>query len=90
MIRSADMLIIDEFSMWSSNLLKKVDQILCGVRIDKHNPFGAVTVVLVGDPLQLSSIDEDIFDRPLFRKHFVPFELTEVILGDPNCPKGQK
>ena len=79
MIRNADMLIIDEFSMLSSSLLGKLDEILRAVRIDKRNPFGGVTVVLVGDPLQLPSIDEDIFDRPLFRKHFVPFVLTEVM-----------
>ena len=46
------------------------------------NPFGGITLLLVGDPLQLPAVDLDIFDSALFRNHFAPFVLTDVMRQD--------
>ena len=82
MIRTADMIIVDEFSLLSNKLLHTLHDVLHKVRRDKRNPFGGITVLLVGDPLQLPAVDLDIFDSALFRNHFVPFVLTDVMRQD--------
>ena len=82
MIRNADMIIVHEFSLLSNRLLHTLNDILHKVRWDKSNPFGGITVLLVGDPLQLPAVDVDIFDSALFRNHFVSFVLTEVMRQD--------
>ena len=50
MIRNADMIIVDEFSLLSNKLLHTLNDILHKVRRDKRNPFGGITMLLVGDP----------------------------------------
>ena len=82
MIRNADMIIVDEFSLLSNKLLHTLNDILHKVRRDKCNHFGGITVLLVGDPLQLRAVDLDILDSALFGNHFVPFVLTEVMRQD--------
>ena len=82
MIRTADMIIVDEFSLLSNKLLHTLHDVLHKVRRDKRNPFGGITVLLVGDPLQLPAVDLDIFDSAVFRNHFVPFVLTDVMRQD--------
>ena len=82
MIRNADMIIVDEFSLLMNKLLHTLNDILYKVRRDKRNPFGGITMLLVGDPLQLPAVNLDIFDSALFRNHFVPFVLTEVMRQD--------
>ena len=82
MIRTADMIIVDEFSLLSNKLLHTLHDVLHKVRRDKRNPFGGITVLLVGYPLQLPAVDLDIFDSALFRNHFVPFVLTDVMRQD--------
>ena len=82
MIPNAHMIIVDEFSLLSNKLLHTLNDILHKVRRDKRNAFRRITVLLVGDPLQLPTIDLDIFDSALFRNHFVPFVLTEVMRQD--------
>ena len=82
MIRTADMIIVDEFSLSSNKLLHTLHDVVHKVRRDKRNPFGGITVLLVGDPLQLPAVDLDIFDSALFRNHFAPFVLTDVMSQD--------
>ena len=79
MIRNAEMITVDELSLLSNELLHTLDDILHKVRRHKRNPFGGITVLLVGDPLHLRAVDLDIFDSAPFRNHFVPFVLTEVM-----------
>ena len=76
MIRNADMIIVYELSLLLKRLLHTLHDVLYKARRDKRNPFGCITVLLVGDPLP--AIDFYIFDSAIFRNHFVPFELTEV------------
>ena len=82
MIRTADMMIVDEFSLLCNKLLHTLHDVLHKVRRDKRNPFGGTTVLLVGNPLQLPFVDLDIFDSALFRNHFAPFVLTDVMCQD--------
>ena len=82
MICNADMILVDEFSLLSNKLLHTLNDILHQVQRDKRNPFEGITVLLVGDPLQLPAVDLDIFDSALFRNHFVPFVWTEVLRQD--------
>ena len=82
MVRNADMIIVDEFSLLSNKLLHTLNHILHKVRRDKRNPFGGITVLLVADPLQLPAVDLNIFDGALFMNHFVLFVLTEVMRQD--------
>ena len=82
MIRTADMIMVDEFSLLSNKLLHTLQDVLHKVRRNKPNPFAGITVLLVGDPLQLPAVDLDIFDSALFRNHFVPFVLTDVMRQD--------
>ena len=76
------MIIVDEFSLLSNKLLHTLHDVLHKVRRDKRNSFGGSTVLLVGDPLQLPTVDLDMFDRALFRNHFAPFVLTDVMHQD--------
>ena len=82
MIRNADMIIVDEFSLLLNKLLHTLSDILHKVRRDKRNLSGGLTMLLVGDPLQLHAVDLHISDSALFRNHFVPFVLTEVMRQD--------
>ena len=82
MIRTADMIIVDEFSLLSNKLLHTLHDVLHKVRRDKRNPFAGITVLLVGDPLQLSAVDLHIFDTALFRNYFAPLVLTDVMCQD--------
>ena len=55
-IKSIDMLIIDEVSMVSANLLDAIDAALRIARNKKSLPFGGVKVVMFGDPYQLAPV----------------------------------
>ena len=81
-IRTANMIIVDEFSRLSNRLLHELHDVLHKVRHGKRNPFGGITVLLVGHPLQLSSVDVDIFGSALFRNHFAPFVPMDVMRQD--------
>lgn len=66
MIRSLDLMIIDEVSMVRADLLDVVDTLL---RVFRNNdsPFGGVQVILIGDVFQLSPIisrdEEEVFKK---------------------------
>ncbi len=67
-VRSAKVLVIDEISMVSSNLLDAVNLFLQANRENK-DPFGGLTVVLVGDLFQLPPIVTSE-TRPLFEAEY--------------------
>ena len=67
-VRSAKVLVIDEISMVSSNLLDAVNLFLQRNREDER-PFGGITVVLVGDLFQLPPIVTSE-TRPLFEAKY--------------------
>lgn len=67
-VRSAKVLVIDEVSMVSANLLDSVNRFLQVNRKDR-SPFGGITVVLVGDLFQLPPIVTKE-TRPLFEAEY--------------------
>ncbi|MBI0400812.1 ATP-dependent DNA helicase [Cyclobacterium marinum] len=58
-IRSLDILVIDEISMVRVEILDILDQILRVFRKKQHLPFGGVQLILIGDPFQLPPVVKD-------------------------------
>ncbi|MCK5906940.1 MAG: AAA family ATPase, partial [Flavobacteriales bacterium] len=67
-IRSLDLLIIDEISMVRADLLDGVDQVLRRYK-DKTKVFGGVQVLMIGDLQQLSPVVKD-GEWNLLRQHY--------------------
>ena len=73
LLQELELLIIDEVSMVRCDMLDAVDAILRGVR-KRHQPFGGVQVLFIGDLYQLSpvakpdewSIMKDHYESPFF------------------------
>lgn len=77
-ILSTELLIIDEISMYGTELLAKVNYVMKGIRgLDK--PFGGIQLVLSGDFLQLPPVKDDwLFKSPEWNDlKLVPFTLKE-------------
>lgn len=72
-IRSIDLLVIDEVSMVRSDLLDSIDMVLRRYR-DHFRPFGGVQLLLIGDMQQLAPVVKDdewallknYYDTPFF------------------------
>lgn len=54
-IRSMDLLVIDEISMVRADLLDAVSDMLCRYR-DRSKPFGGVQLLMIGDLQQLAPV----------------------------------
>lgn len=91
-IRTLDMLVIDEISMVRSDLLDAIDFVLRRYR-DHTRPFGGVQLLMIGDLQQLTPVvtpqDEEIlrghYDTPYFfgsralqQINYVTIQLTRV------------
>lgn len=59
LLRSLDLLIIDEVSMLRADLLDAIDVILRNVRRNHKKPFGGVQMLFIGDLLQLPPVVKD-------------------------------
>jgi hypothetical protein len=71
-IKSLDLLIIDEISMVRADTLDAIDSALRKYRI-RHLPFGGVQLLMIGDLQQLAPVVKDD-DRELIRKYYdTPF-----------------
>jgi hypothetical protein len=57
-IRSIDLLVIDEISMVRADLLDAVDDVLRRYR-DRHRPFGGVQLLMIGDMQQLAPVAKE-------------------------------
>lgn len=72
-IRSMDLLVIDEISMVRADLLDAVDDVLRRYR-DRHKPFGGVQLLMIGDLQQLAPVVKEdewtllskYYDTPYF------------------------
>ena len=72
-LRTLDLLIIDEISMVRCDLLDAVDQVLRKYK-DRYKPFGGVQLLMIGDLQQLApvaneqewSVLRDYYDTPYF------------------------
>ena len=67
-IRSMDLLIIDEISMVRADLLDAVDKVLRRFR-HPHQPFGGVQLLMIGDLQQLAPVVKDE-EKELLQKHY--------------------
>jgi hypothetical protein len=91
-IRSLDLLVIDEISMVRADLLDAIDVVLRRFR-SQNKPFGGVQLLMIGDLQQLAPIVKDderrllgeLYDTPYFfssralrETSFVSIELTQV------------
>lgn len=57
-IKSIDLLVIDEISMVRADLLDSMDEVLRRYR-DRHKPFGGVQLLMIGDMQQLAPVVRD-------------------------------
>lgn len=91
-IRSLDLLVIDEISMVRADLLDAIDAVLRRIRRN-DKPFGGIQLLMIGDLQQLSPVVkeeekvllQDHYDTPYFfsskalrETSFVSIELTQV------------
>lgn len=67
-LRSMDLLVIDEISMVRADVLDGVSEVLCRFR-DRERPFGGVQLLLIGDLQQLSPVARDE-EWALLREHY--------------------
>lgn len=67
-IRTLDLLVIDEISMVRADLLDAIDEVLRRFR-DHHQPFGGVQLLMIGDLQQLSPVVKDE-EWDLLRSHY--------------------
>ena len=75
LIRSLDLLVIDEISMVRADVLDAVDEALRGIR-GNGAPFGGVQLLMIGDLYQLSPVVRDS-DRMILRDHYSGFFFFE-------------
>lgn len=67
-IRTLDLLVIDEISMVRADLLDAVSDVLCRYR-NKEKPFGGVQLLLIGDLQQLAPVVKDD-EWNLLKEHY--------------------
>ena len=90
-IKSLDIIVIDEVSMVSCDLMDKVDLVLCHYR-NSDKPFGGIQIVLMGDLFQLPPVVErkdwnqlqDFYSTPFFfsSKVFERFQYNLIELKE--------
>ncbi|MGV3685534.1 MAG: helix-turn-helix domain-containing protein [Daejeonella sp.] len=68
LIRSLDLLVIDEISMVRADTLDHIDEVLRRYR-NNHKPFGGVQLLMIGDLHQLSPVVKDE-EWMLLRDHY--------------------
>ena len=79
-IRSIDLLVIDEISMVRADLLDAVDMVMRRYR--QHNkPFGGVQLLLIGDLQQLSPVVKEEEWRLLQQHYASPYFFSSKALG---------
>lgn len=91
-IKSLDLLVIDEISMVRADLLDGIDQVLRRFK-DKNKPFGGVQLLMIGDLQQLAPVIKDdewnilkeyydtVFffsSRALQKTNFISIELKQI------------
>jgi hypothetical protein len=91
-LRSIDLLVIDEISMVRADLLDAIDDVLRRFQ-DRTRPFGGVQLLMIGDLQQLAPVTKDdewellkdFYPTPYFfdslalkQTHYTTIELTQV------------
>jgi ATP-dependent exoDNAse (exonuclease V), alpha subunit - helicase superfamily I member len=78
-IRSIDLLVIDEVSMVRADLLDAIDAVLRRYR-DKYKPFGGVQLLLIGDLQQLAPVVKDDEWALLNKYYTTPYFFGSIAL----------
>lgn len=78
-IRSMDLLVIDEISMVRADLLDAVDEMLRRYR-DRHKPFGGVQLLMIGDLQQLAPVVKDEEWQMLKKYYDTPYFFSSCAL----------
>lgn len=78
-IRSIDLLVIDEISMVRADLLDSVDAVLRRFR-DRNKPFGGVQLLMIGDLQQLSPVVKDDEWQMLHKYYDTPYFFSSQAL----------
>ncbi len=79
-IKSLDLLIIDEISMVRPDLLDAIDKVLRRFR-EAHKPFGGVQLLMIGDLQQLPPIVKDDEKELLGEYYSTPFFFSSIALS---------
>lgn len=64
-LKSMDLLIVDEISMVNADMIDAMDRMLRIVRGEMSKPFGGAKILMVGDPAQLSPVPFDSDKDPI-------------------------
>ena len=80
-IRSMDLLVIDEISMVRADLLDAVDAVMRRYR-DRFKPFGGVQLLMIGDLRQLAPVVKDDEWQLLSRYYDTPYFFSSSALKD--------
>lgn len=78
-IRSMDLLVIDEISMVRADLLDAIDEMLRRYR-DRHKPFGGVQLLMIGDLQQLAPVVKDEEWQMLKKYYDTPYFFSSCAL----------
>ena len=78
-IRSIDLLVIDEISMVRADLLDSVDAVLRKFR-DRNKPFGGVQLLMIGDLQQLPPVVKDDEWQMLHKYYDTPYFFSSQVL----------
>lgn len=78
-IRSLDLLVIDEISMVRSDLLDAIDDTLKRYR-DPHKPFGGIQLLLIGDLQQLPPVVKDNEWTMMSQYYDTPYFFSSIAL----------
>lgn len=84
-MRSIDLLVIDEISMVRADLLDAVDAVLRRFR-DRRKPFGGVQLLMIGDLQQLAPVVKDEEWKLLGKYYETPYFFSSLALKEtPYC-----
>lgn len=86
LLRSLDLLVIDEISMVRADLLDSIDAVLRRYR-DRNKPFGGVQLLMIGDLHQLPPVVKDA-EWSLMRQYYDTayfFSSKALQMSDPVC-----
>jgi hypothetical protein len=81
-IRSLDLLVIDEISMVRADLLDAIDIVLRRFRYYQNRPFGGVQLLMIGDLQQLSPVVKDDERDLLYKYYDTPYFFSSKALRE--------
>lgn len=80
LLRSLDLLVIDEISMVRADLLDAIDNVMRRYR-DRNSPFGGVQLLLIGDLQQLPPVEKEEEARLLREYYDTPYFFSSHALA---------